>query len=107
MQQLELKRKNADHLLLSKPKRSDYKPKHLIRGEAVGYDADTRNVVVRLVANAVDPMDCEVGYRWLKSVDGALSARASVLGTKLVPRVRRDGSKGQDHDSRPGNRGAR
>lgn len=92
MQQLSLKREDAERLLLHKPKRSHYK--HLIREEAIVYKEDG-SVLARLVKDAVDPMACEVAYRSLRRVEGALSARASVLGTKLVHRVRSDGSQGK------------
>jgi len=66
----------------------------LVEEEAVIYKEDG-SVLVRLVKDAVDPMACEVAHRHLKTVDGALSARASVLGTKLVPRILSDGSQGK------------
>jgi hypothetical protein len=89
VRQLKLKHKVAEYLLLRKPKRFHYR--HLVRDEAVVYKEDG-SVLVRLVKNAIDPLACKVAYSELKNVDGALSARASVLGTKLMPRTLRDGS---------------
>lgn len=92
MQQLRLKHKDAEHLLLCKPESSHYE--QVINEEATVYKEDG-SLLARLVKDAVDPLTCEVAYRALKQVEGALSARASVLGTKLVQRVRSDGSKGK------------
>jgi hypothetical protein len=92
VQQLRLKRNDAEHFLLRHPQPSDYDL--LVEEEAVIYKEDG-SVLVRLVKDAVDAMACEVAYRHLKTVDGALSARASVLGTKLQPRILSDGSKGK------------
>jgi hypothetical protein len=90
--QRKLKRKDAEDLLLQHPEPAHYDL--LVEEEAVIYKEDG-SVLVRLVKDAVDPMDCEIAHRQLKTVDGALSARASVLGTKLVPRILSDGSKGK------------
>jgi hypothetical protein len=90
--QRKLKRNDAEHFLLRHPQPSDYDL--LVEEEAVIYKEDG-SVLVRLVKDAVDAMTCEVAYRHLKTVDGALSARASVLGTKLVPRILSDGSQGK------------
>lgn len=92
MLQRKLKRKDAEDLLLQHPEPAHYDL--LVEEEAVIYKEDG-SVLVRLVKDAVDPMDCEIAHRQLKTVDGALSARASVLGTKLVPRILSDGSKGK------------
>lgn len=92
MLQRTLKREEAEHCLLRHAEASDYDL--LIEEEAVIYKEDG-SVLLRLVKDAVDPMTCDVAYRHLKTVDGALSARASVLGTKLVPRILSDGSQGK------------
>jgi hypothetical protein len=87
-----LERNDAENFLLQHAEPAHYDL--LVEEEAVITKEDG-SVLVRLVKDAVDPMDCEIAYRHLKSVDGALSARASVLGTKLVPRILSDGSKGK------------
>lgn len=92
MLQQKLNRKDAETFLLQHAEPAHYDL--LVEEEAVIYKEDG-SVLVRLVKDAVDPMACEVAYRHLKTVDGALSARASVLGTKLVPRILSDGSKGK------------
>ena len=92
MLQRKLERKDAEKFLLQHAESAHYDL--LVEEEAVIYKEDG-SVLVRLVKDAVDPMTCEVAYRHLKTVDGALSARASVLGTKLVPRILSDGSKGK------------
>jgi hypothetical protein len=88
--QIKLKRRDAEHLLLRHAEPHDYAL--LVQEEAAIYKDDGK-LLARLIKDAVDLQTCEVAHRHLKTVDGALSARASVLGTKLIPRIRRDGSK--------------
>jgi hypothetical protein len=90
--QRKLERRDAERFLLGHAEPADYDL--VVDEEAVIYKKDG-SVLVQLVKDAVAPMACEVAYRHLKTVDGALSARASVLGTKLVPRILSDGSKGK------------
>jgi hypothetical protein len=90
--QRKLKHKEAEHYLLRHGRPADYNV--LVQEEAIIYKEDG-SVLLRLVKDAVDPMACDAAYRHLKHVNGALSARASVLGTKLKPRILRDGSEGK------------